>query len=75
MPLLASSRLAKSGPPAEQVAPSPRLRKAAIVDAAESPERKAHGGVEFVVPCEWKSVMHLEIHSLKTNGAAHRKKD
>jgi hypothetical protein len=29
-----------------------RIRTAATVDAAESPEREAHGGVEFAAPYE-----------------------
>ena len=35
---------------AGQVAPSLRIRKAAVADAAESPERKTAGGVESVGP-------------------------
>ena len=35
---------------AAQVAPSLRIRKAAVADAAESPERKTAGGVESVAP-------------------------
>jgi hypothetical protein len=33
-----------------QVAPSLRIRKAAVAGAAESPERKTAGGVESVTP-------------------------
>ena len=36
--------------------------------------RSAHRGVEFLAPCEGKSVIHLEIHSRRPNGATHRKK-
>ena len=35
---------------AAQVPPSLRIRKAAVADAAESPERKTAGGVESVAP-------------------------
>ena len=35
---------------AAQAAPSLRIRKAAVADAAESPERKTAGGVESVAP-------------------------
>ena len=47
---------------AAQVAPSLRIRKAAVADAAESPERKTAGGVESVAPDAWtESVKYLEI--------------
>ena len=36
--------------PSAQVAPSLRIRKAAVADAAESPERRTAGGVESVAP-------------------------
>ena len=36
--------------PAAQVAPSLRIRKTAVADAAESPERKTAGVVESVAP-------------------------
>ena len=53
MPLLEIAQTRKiSTPLAGQVAPSHRIRKAAVADAAESPERKTHGGVELVEPCE-----------------------
>src|SRR5579862_8703042 len=35
---------------AGQVAPSLRIRKAAVADTAESPERKTAGGVESIAP-------------------------
>ncbi len=35
---------------AAQVAPSLRIRKGAVADPTESPEKKTAGGVEFVAP-------------------------
>jgi hypothetical protein len=47
MPLLQTRQVSASAVP---VAPSLRIRKAAVADAAESPERKTAGGVESVAP-------------------------
>jgi hypothetical protein len=73
-PYSRSLKLAKSLLWRGRVAPSHRIRKVAVVDAAVSPERKAHDEVELVSPCKGKSVIHIEIHSQSPNGATHRKK-
>ena len=61
--------------PAGHVAPSLRIRKAAVADAPEPAERKTAGGVESIACCAWtESVTQLQIHLQKHNGATHRKK-
>jgi hypothetical protein len=66
MRLLRLIKLATSAPQGDQVAPGLRIRKAAIVDAAESPDGEAHGRVESVALCGGKSVISFESHSQRS---------